>query len=566
MKGRSLSASYHKVAAELFRNLNTPVSLSCFLLLKYGEWDQLSNLETVPHAYLDCPAGIERFRRDRQATAFLRKSQDLPSSVNKKTVAVEKFYACEKKCAETNYLLECMQLGLEGSTPLIQRAQAVLANARKIIARVLGPLPARLNGRFGPGTCFELEGSPSKTVADKLHITPHVTQAALPVWEHTTDGLHFARRRLALGLPHVAYARGNRFTTTAKDARTDRGICVEPQGNLYCQLGVGDHMKRRLSRVGLFVNRDNTPLGPIQLLTSRPAPNGQLIHRAIAKLASRDGSWATIDLSDASDTVCYQLVRMLLPPDWFALLDSIRSPFTRINKIWHKLDKFSSMGNGFTFELETLIFAALSCGEGDELGVDVFAYGDDILIRRERARDVMAILSFFGFTPNPRKSFHTGLFRESCGGDYFGGEDVRPVFSKREPREPVEWFALHNQITKKWPSFKTVRSVIREQVPSCFRVFGPSRVGDTVFHTRKTSLWSDYTVDRRVAHRDRVKARSFTGCNWITGLVREPLKLPLERWGSEFVVSLALLGVASDGIEPRGAAPYGWRLHPLSIS
>lgn len=553
MKKKPILPAYLKLATQLYRSLDTPVALSCYILARHQEWDQLVSKDVDPHTYLDATSSVLRYRRDRQAVAFLRKSKDVPASFDRKKAAIEQFNKCETKCLETNYFLECVALGLGSEDPFIHRLSELLRSARKTIARVLGPVPPSLDGRFGPGTTFELEGSPSSTVIDKLHYIPHVTQAALPVWEHMSSTHHWVRRRLELGLPHFAFCRGNRFTTVPKDAKKDRGICIEPSGNLYAQLGIGSYLKRRLAAVGLFVNRSEKPRNPIKQLLRRPSPNGQTIHREIAEKASRDGSWSTIDLSDASDTVCYQIVRQLLPPDWFRLLDCVRSPFTRLpSGKWVKLEKFSSMGNGFTFELETLIFGAISCAvSGGSLGKNVLVYGDDILIPREHSEDVLAALKSCGFVPNEAKSFTTGLFRESCGGDFFCGLDVRPYHSEECPTNPVEWIGLHNQIVSKWPGFKHVHRYIREQVPKRFRVFGPSRVGDTVLHTHKSNHWRPFSSD---------------GSLWITGVEAVPVEIPLDRWSSEFIVSTALLGVASSGIVPRNADIHGMRLVKLSIS
>lgn len=558
----SILPAYIKLAMQLFRSLDTPVSLSCFILAKHQEWDQLVSKDVSPHTYLDAISSVCKYRRDRQAVAFLRKSADVPASFNRRKAAIEQFYKCEMKCFETNYFLECVELGLGSEDPYIRRLTELLRSARKTIARVLGPVPPSLSGRFGPGTSFELEGSVSSTLADKLYKTPHVTSAALPVWEHTSFDHHWSRTRQKLGLPYFSFARGNRFTTVPKDAKKDRGICIEPSGNLYAQLGIGSYLKRRLAAVGLFVNRGEKPRNPIQQLLTRPAPNGQTIHRRIAEKASRDGSWATIDLSDASDTVCIQLVRQLLPADWYALLDCVRSPLTRINKKWVRLDKFSSMGNGFTFELETLIFGAIACAvSGESLGSGVYVYGDDILIPREHAIDVLAALKSCGFIPNEAKSFHTGLFRESCGGDFFCGLDVRPYHSENCPTNPVEWIGMHNQIVSKWPAFRHVHRYIREQIPTRYRVSGPSRVGDSVLHTHKSNHWS---------YRSPPKGKDGVDLNnhgqWITGVEVVPVKYPLDRWGADFIVSLALLGVASDGIVPRNADVTGMRFVCHSVS
>jgi len=130
-----------------------------------------------------------------------------------------------------------------------------------------------------------------------------------------------------------------------------------------------------------------------------------------------------LDLKNASDSVARRLVELLLPKRWFEVLNDLRSPTTLIGNQVVLLEKFSSMGNGFTFELETLVFLAivLALNPAHKAGKNVFVYGDDIICPTRSSSDVIAALSFFGMTVNKEKSFTYGMFRESCGRDYFNG-------------------------------------------------------------------------------------------------------------------------------------------------
>jgi len=56
-----------------------------------------------------------------------------------------------------------------------------------------------------------------------------------------------------------------------------------------------------------------------------------------------------------------------------------------------------------------------------------FVYGDDIVIPVEFASEYPRMLEAVGLLVNEDKSFSTGLFRESCGVDVYGGHDVTPV-------------------------------------------------------------------------------------------------------------------------------------------
>lgn len=542
-----LDPGLRKVASALYCYLNTPRALSCEILLRAGEWDQLAAMAVDPTNYLEGCVGAEKFRRDTQAGDFLRKSPLLPVVLDRKALARETFWESEKQCYETNAFLDLLRFPSIRESAAEERFRRILRKARKICGRILGPLPVDIEGAFGPGTSFELKGQAFSTLADKMWITPQCTPECSVVFEHLFWRTHWGRRRLELGLPLPAQCRGNRFTTVPKDATKDRGICIEPLGNLYCQLGIGKFIKRRLAKVGLKVDRSNRPDDPIQLLSFSPPSDGQTIHRIRACEGSIDGSWATIDLSNASDTVATELVRWVIPDDWFKLLCACRSPFTLVEKQWVLLDKFSSMGNGFTFELETLIFAAiLAAGLDLKVGDDLLVYGDDILLPQAKAVDALALLRMAGFTPNKRKSFISGPFRESCGGDFFSGQPVRAYFAKGKFESPLEWISCHNELLRRWPGASLALKRCIEQVPLKLRAFGPRFIAG-VFWGVPQRTWTE------------------DGITWCNTVVPIPMVLPLERWGSEFTLTLALLGVPSVGIIPRGP-PKGYRITRTSIS
>jgi len=163
------------------------------------------------------------------------------------------------------------------------------------------------------------------------------------------------------------------------------------------------------------------------------------INRRMARQGSIDGSFATIDLSSASDTISYGLVEFLLPKLAFSCLDSLRSRRTSYGGIDYELNMFSSMGNGFTFPLQTMIFSALVVAVYEELGIapnksirnrNYSVFGDDIICVRNAYDVVCSTLAACGFTVNYEKSFNSGPFRESCGCDYFKGHDIRGVYLK----------------------------------------------------------------------------------------------------------------------------------------
>lgn len=176
--------------------------------------------------------------------------------------------------------------------------------------------------------------------------------------------------------------------------------------------GLGKMIERRLRRVGL----DITSL--------------QERHRELAQIASIDHSFVTCDQSSASDNITGWLLELLLPKSWYRELDLGRVSLIRMpNGELLKTLSFCTMGIGFTFPLQTLVFYALAKAISSSYfdGTDfVSCYGDDLIISARLWPFVSTIFPHFGLVINSDKSFANGHFRESCGGDYYRGVDVRP--------------------------------------------------------------------------------------------------------------------------------------------
>jgi hypothetical protein len=221
---------------------------------------------------------------------------------------------------------------------------------------------------------------------------------------------------------------GSELDTVPKNSKVDRVICIEPDMNMYLQKGVGLMIRRRLKRMGVNLN-------------------SQTLNQHLAWIGSRTGSLATIDLRSASDTIALAIVRDLVPYEWFLVIERLRSAYTRIDGSYEPLEKVSSMGNGFTFELESLIFWALTEATVDHLGCcdrRLAIYGDDIVVHGSVAPQLIEVLAYVGFTTNMEKTFVTGPFRESCGKHYFLGCDVTPVYIKEPVSTPEALFRVCN--------------------------------------------------------------------------------------------------------------------------
>jgi hypothetical protein len=520
-------------ACQLYRALDTPRSLTCFLLVKYKEWDQLVSLTVNPGNYLDA----REFLLDVQATEYLRKHEGLPTSFDRAGNAQLKFYEAERLCASTNARFSRLNNMLfEHASDL--HTEQFCKDVKKELKAMLGRVPDEVHPRFGPGATYGDKGRLT-TVVDKMVSIPSVTPGAIPfleLWSNTAWGREYLRRPEKAG--RLTFTSGDRFTTVPKDAKTDRSIAIQPSINILYQLGVGSAMRQRLRRWGIDLQ------------------DGQDTHRRVACDASRTGLYSTIDLSSASDTISKEVVKALLPREWYDLLSMLRTTHTEIGNRRVYLEKFSAMGNGFTFELETAIFAALikvtlqRLGLASVPGHDFWVYGDDMIVASEATRPVLSVLGCFGFIPNPRKTFSTGPFRESCGGDFFGGEPVRAHYLKEEPNEPHKIIALANgirRIIERFNPFDTVRRrlyavwfAVLDNLPSTVRALrGPPSLGDLVIQDSRG--WRVRGV------RDDRSRKEI--CVW------QPVtnRLGLEHWPSWAQYAGALYGVDSRGVTPRGA-------------
>lgn len=485
-----------KVSLEIFEGLATPKALAAAMLLKSGEWDQLANLEADPSMYLSA----EAYWRDASASALLRKYEPLPTSYDRKAVAEGLFISNEGSCFRANRRLYPIIEDL--SNPLCNSGlHSFFRRARKNIADLLGPCPDLIEGRFGPGSTFSDRGV-STTIPDKMSNEPAFTPDAWPFlvpW----SGTLWASACCDIGKVPKSVP-GNRFMTVPKDATKFRGIAVEPSINVFYQLAYGKVIRARLRRWGINLN------------------DGQDIHRHLAGESSRRGHLATLDLKNASDTISRNLVKLLLPHNWFSVLDSLRSKKTFFKGAYHLLEKFSSMGNGFTFELETLIFLGLiSAITGvDRIGDDVFAFGDDLILPVSYSEDVIAMLAFCGLETNKKKSFSSGLFRESCGGDFFNGVAVRPYYLKKDPEQPADRIGLANGIRRssqgdigRWLSLRDGWYECLSGIPTDIRALrGPSDLGDIVIHDER-SRWK-YTWRHSIRHIKCYKPRPRLTVRW----------------------------------------------------
>lgn len=429
-------------AKMIYEALATPFSRQLTAALNRGDQDLVNFPSPDPSSY----NSASLFRKDYLASQLLAKFSDfdLPL-VDRKKAALSKFTDSETSCLHVNSKLTNRYWERTITPPALQ----VFQHAKRKIAKLLGPFSwdeAEEHFGFGPGACVGLPRLKGDAY-HKLRVKPTVTASNLnlaycavmrtPKWAESVFSTQFPLLNLTheqMALLSFDVVAGNKIVTVPKNAKTDRTIAIEPLMNVYIQMGLGRCIRHRLLRAG------------IDLRT-------QEVNQVLALQGSVDGTLATIDLSGASDSISLKLVERLLPEDWVTAIKQCRSPRGVLpDGSLVTYEKVSSMGNGFTFDLETLIFWAFSQGCMTVLNrkrAPVAVYGDDIIIHTDCAGLLIQALSEFGFTTNKDKTFICGPFRESCGKHYFQGLDVTPFYIRHAIKSDLSRFTLANNL-RRW--------------------------------------------------------------------------------------------------------------------
>lgn len=364
----------------------------------------------------------ESFKKQYQLSCMYSKyvGEDTLPAEDRYAAALAKWQAAEDTNGHTNQrlLLEEADFGYATSAE-------ILAKASEYIAAILGPLNRERvlkNSNMTNGASTRVKRS---EIASFVKYTgkAHVSSSALKHWLLYAGNTALSDLELELQESSVLF-------TVPKTSDIDRVACKEPEINMLLQRSVGNYIRKRLLRAGCNLN-------------------DQTINKGLAKTALAQGL-GTLDLSSASDRISTQLVFCLLPLDWFWLLDDLRVKTTLVDGGIQELRMFSSMGNGFTFELESLLFLALVraiCFFSQVRGT-ISVYGDDIIAPSRVCARIARTFSFFGFKTNESKSFWRGPFRESCGGHYHEGKDVTPFYVRGPVRSYTDLIRVLNQLAK----------------------------------------------------------------------------------------------------------------------
>lgn len=417
-----------RLGQTLCRDIDTPVSLGVYLRIKYREFDQLALMEINPDHYVS----DQSYFYDAQAVNFLRKYDSLDTTFDKKERAYQTFISGEVQCGIGNKTLRAWT---NGRLRFPVSVESAFLLARHKISKLLGDLDIEEwldNCRFGPGAAVGVAGTSDYV---KLSAHPSTTVEfepfALRFLEEFPGWVTSLSYDANTSFDLKVYPGGS-YSQVPKDAKTNRNIETQPLINGFSQLGIGSMIRRRLRSVG--INLDD-----------------QSRNAEAARLSSVTNKFATVDLSNASDSICVELVRWLLPPDWFHAMDITRTHRIRVNNTYRELERFCSMGNGFAFELESLIFWALAASVSENVtrtSKGLLVYGDDIVVDSRAYPLLLSVFRSAGFVINTRKSYCNSAFRESCGSDWFIGRNVRSFFLKEKPTNVASLISLANGLKR----------------------------------------------------------------------------------------------------------------------
>jgi hypothetical protein len=309
-----------------------------------------------------------------------------------------------------------------------------LEDFRRISAMLFGDLFSKVDRDIHWGRIYPKHG-PGAT-ADHLKAnakwnqeswTERMERVFPPQSYLASSETNFRQREQGLNILKPGAEEPVRVISVPKTLKAPRVIAIEPTCMQYMQQGILGSILNALKEDG-FLSRI--------IGIDNQVPNQEL-----ARSGSFSGELATLDLSEASDRVSNQHVLAMLS-DWPLLSEAVQATRSRKADVPGygviRLAKFASMGSALCFPFEAMVFMTLvflgierehsapfsSEAELHRFRKQVRVFGDDIICPREYVLSVVDTLENFGFRVNVSKSFWTGRFRESCGKEYYDGEDV----------------------------------------------------------------------------------------------------------------------------------------------
>lgn len=356
---------------------------------------------------------------------LFKKAENLDLDVDPKQAALDDFnsFLIEQntKVVEVQAVLDNLD-----SSPVLKR---ILLEGKRLFEVMFHDFhPTVIKPRFTLGSTLSLPKNSSifaRVKASEGHKTLEKNFAALYPYSDT----------LLESYPHTAGDDSNyvKVNVVGKTALIGRIIGSPPSSMLAFQCGMGDYFERKLVK-----------FCKINLKTA------QELHRFLAMENSLDGAFSTMDQRKASDNILKIFAMFMVPKSVGDYMSAISPSTLQIEGKFVHTHMLCAAGNGFNTGFQTLLFWVLIKAIQKEVGVKqhVYVYGDDVILHNSVYDSVCKVFPLLGLEINQGKSFKEGPFRESCGGDYLYGNNVRAFYASTVPQTTIDWIRFVNGIRR----------------------------------------------------------------------------------------------------------------------
>lgn len=397
-----------------------------------------------------CNPDVGAIRAVRQICRLLSKIQ-LPTTAARSRKALNQYVQIDTDLG--NLDLGCVNLAYLGQISAM------------LFGDILGPLESHLYSgdysmfvpKHGPGaTADRLVGN------QKFSVThwPRRLDVVFPLGEFLLPSYRDTAYLESCEIVEPGEEQPVRVVLVPKTMKTDRVIAMEPTAMQYAQQAV-------LGVLSKAIEKDRLLRNYIGLRTQVP-------NQDLARKGSITGRLATLDLSEASDRVSMKLVEATFArfPQFLELLKACRSERASVrvdnkSEVILTLNKYASMGSALCFPVETMVFLCIifyTIWEQSGFRTRPFSlkihymrkvrvFGDDMIVPSDIAPYVIRNLEALGLRVNAAKSFWTGKFRESCGSDWYDGQDINIVKVRRafpsdiqDVEEVLSFVSMRNQL------------------------------------------------------------------------------------------------------------------------
>lgn len=507
----------------------------------------LENLSTLAQKYRD-ESDAPNYLEVVQLEAVLKKFPFKASNLDPRGKGKEKFLSAEAQCRETNARLRMIR------SPLIQRMSEIIFSLIGEFEPSMLPEIEEL-GSFGPGATLTHSRGKVTSIYKYIGATHSCTSTCKPYAMYAISRNprwmdHLYKTVELKSIPPLGYTSlqkeliyldhaldvqdVERVSFVPKTYSVERPIGVGASMNSYWQLGINRYFEAKLKNIGIDLS-DQT--------------KNQRLARAGSQYFNSSTCFCTIDLASASDTISYELVKQCLPRSWFLFLSEFRSRSGILDGEEILYEKFSAMGNGYTFSLETMIFwaavkAAHEIGSHSFQNRDFAIYGDDIIVRKGAFSATCAALEECGFRLNVDKTFCDGSFRESCGADFIKGINVRPVYLRKPLLKIFDLYHFYNRLSARHRD-----DILNHFVDALWQLYQSKKV--PIAYCPPNDYYSGYaTAWKEIPGPNRSAIVKRVGDNVSFGYTRIGFKASLFKENQRALAWCSLLGVNRNRFSP----------------